>query len=446
MSTSETAAVAIEPAATAEPAVVVTKRSPRLWNLSFYLLWQGQLISALGDAVYAIALGFWVLDKTGSTAIMGTLMAASSLPRVAIAPFAGVLVDRADRKWMLVAMDAIRGLAVVLVGVAALSGRLEVWMVMAAGVIISAASAFFNPAVASALPDIVPSGSILQANSAFALLQTGSGVLGSAAGGFLYQLLGAPLMFLANGISYVVAAVASVPIRVPKVQFENTELAAAAPVGQSSFLRDLKAGLGFVWQYRGIRNLLFTAAGLNFFAVVGMTLLLPLFQRTPGLGSGGYGIMTAALTGGMFVGFLLTSMRQIAYGRRFLVFFVSGVGSMALATLMPVWLNVAVMSALAAGFGLANAVTNSFISAVLQSAVPQHLRGKVFSLVGTIAGGLTPLAFALAGGLAEILPLRGLIAAAFGVTMLCFIPMAFSAPTRRLINYDPAKSTLEEIR
>jgi len=433
MATSEpTVTASLEPVA-----IVAASPKPRLWNTSFYLLWQGQLISALGDAVYAIALGFWVLDKTGSTAIMGTLMAASSLPRVAIAPFAGVVVDRIDRKWMLVAMDALRGIAVVLVGVAALSGRLEVWMVMAAGVTISAASAFFNPAVGSALPDIVPSGSILQANSAFALLQTGSGVLGSAAGGFLYQLLGAPLMFLANGISYLVAAVASVPIRVPRVRHETTEF---------RFLRDLKAGLGFVWQYRGIRNLLLTAAGLNFFAVVGMTLLLPLFQRTPGLGSGGYGIMTAALTGGMFVGFLLTSMRQITYGRRFLVFFASGVGSMALAVLLPIWLNVAVMSALAAGFGLANAVTNSFISATLQSAVPQHLRGKVFSLVGTIAGGLTPVAFALAGGLAEVLPLRALIAAAFGVTMLCFIPLAFSAPTRRLINYDPAKSTLEEIR
>ncbi len=410
---------------------------PRLWNLSFYLLWQGQLVSALGDAVYAIALGFWVLDKTGSTAIMGTLMALSSLPRVAIAPFAGVLVDRSDRKWMLVAMDAVRGLAVVLVGVAALSGRLEVWMVMAAGVVISAASAFFNPAVGSTIPDIVPSSSILQANSAFALLQTGSGVLGSAAGGFLYQLLGAPLMFLANGISYVIAAVASVPIRVPRVRHEP---------GAFRFFQDMKSGFVFVWQYRGIRNLLLTAAGLNFFAVVGMTLLLPLFQRTPGLGSGGYGIMAAALTGGMFLGFLLTSMRQIAYRRRFLLFFASGAGSMACAAMIPAWLSVPVMAALAAGFGLANAVTNSFISATLQSAVPQNLRGKVFSLVGTIAGGLTPIAFGVAGGLAEAFPLRWLIAASFIVTMFCFVPLAFSRPTRRLINFDPSTDTLEAIR
>lgn len=432
MATSEPTMTAGVPFAEAAPVA-----KPRLWNANFYLLWQGQLISALGDAVYAIALGFWVLNKTGSTAVMGTLMAASSLPRVAIAPFAGVLVDRADRKWILVAMDAVRGLAVVLVGVAAFSGQLEVWMVLVAGIVISLASAFFNPAVGSAMPDLVPKGSIVQANSAFALLQTGSGVLGNAAGGFLFQLLGAPLMFLANGISYLVAAAASLPIRVPKVRHETPEF---------RFFRDLKTGVAFVWQYRGIRNMVLTAAALNFFAVVGITLFLPLFQRTPGLGSGGYGIVMAALTGGMFAGFLFTSARKIAYRRRFSIFFACGIFSMAGAALMPAWLNVPLMAVLGAAFGAANAVVNSFLSASLATAVPQSLRGKVFSFIGTIAGGLTPLAFAAGGALAEVLPLRPLIASAFAITLLCFAPLAFSPPTRRLINFNPEADTLEAIR
>jgi len=148
----------------------------------------------------------------------------------------------------------------------------------------------------------------------------------------------------------------------------------------------------------------------------------------------------------MFAGFLLTSMRHIAYERRFPVFVLCGVLSMVCAAALPAWLNVPVMAALAAGFGLGNAVVNSFLNATLQSAVPQHLRGKVFSLIGTIAGGLTPIAFAAAGGLAEVLPLRELIAAAFVVTMLCFVVPTFSPPTRRLINYDPATGTLEDIR
>jgi len=429
--------VSVEPAAELGVEARAVRTEPRLWNLNFFLLWQGQLISALGDAVYAIALGFWVLNKTGSTALMGTLMAVSTLPRIVIAPFAGVLVDRTSRKWIIVLMDALRGVAVVLVAIAAYSGLLEVWMVFAAGIIISAGSAFFGPAVGSAIPDIVPARSIVQANSAFAMLQTGSGVVGSAAGGFLFGLLGAPLMFLANGISYLFAALATMPIRVPAVRHAVSEF---------KFFRDLATGLRFTWQYRGIRYMILTAAALNFFAVIGIMLLLPLFQRTPGLGSGPYGVLMAGMTGGMFAGFLLTSVVRFDYSRRFLVFYLCGMASMGLAALVPVWLNLVPMVALVVLFGAMNAVVNSFLSATMQTAVPQDLRGKVFSLVGTVAGGLTPIAFAAGGALAEVLPLRVLMSASFLVTLICFAPLAFSAQVRRLINFEPGVNSLEDIR
>ena len=97
-------------------------------KLNFFLLWQGQLVSALGDVAYELALGFWILAVTGSTALMGSLMAASAIPRVVLSPFAGVWVDRINRKWILVFMDALRGVAVVFVGISALLGWIKVWM------------------------------------------------------------------------------------------------------------------------------------------------------------------------------------------------------------------------------------------------------------------------------------------------------------------------------
>ena len=106
-------------------------KKSKLWNINFLLLWQGQFVSAVGDVAYEIALGFWILAVTGSTGLMGTLLAASTIPRVLLAPFAGVLVDRTDRKWLLVLMDAIRGAVVVLIGIIALTGHAAVWMVFA---------------------------------------------------------------------------------------------------------------------------------------------------------------------------------------------------------------------------------------------------------------------------------------------------------------------------
>jgi MFS family permease len=74
----------------------------RLWTSGFVILWQSQLVSTVGDAIYGIALGFWVLSATGSTALMGALMAASTLPGVLIAPVAGVLIDRTAKKRLLI--------------------------------------------------------------------------------------------------------------------------------------------------------------------------------------------------------------------------------------------------------------------------------------------------------------------------------------------------------
>jgi len=183
---------------------------PKLWNMNFFLLWQGQFVSAMGDVAYSIALGFWVLSKTGSTALMGTLMAASSLPRMLISPFAGVVVDRSDRKWLLVAMDVIRGVFVVFVGVGSYLGFIQVWMVFVAGVVIGACGAFFNPAVSSVIPDIVDARRIVQANSVFSIVQTASGIVGSSAGGILFKLLGASFMFL---LLFLMVNVSSILIR-----------------------------------------------------------------------------------------------------------------------------------------------------------------------------------------------------------------------------------------
>lgn len=80
----------------------------KLWTSGFLILWQGQLVSTIGDMAYSIALGFWVLAVTGSTALMGGLMAASTLQGVLASPFAGVLIDRQDRKKLLILADLLR--------------------------------------------------------------------------------------------------------------------------------------------------------------------------------------------------------------------------------------------------------------------------------------------------------------------------------------------------
>jgi len=407
-----------------------------LWNRNFLLLWQGQLVSSLGDNFYAIALGFWVLEKTGSTGLMGTLMAVSTLPRVLISPFAGVWVDRSERKSLLIAMDVIRGIASGGVGLAAFAGHLEVWMVFAAGIILSICGSFFGPAVSSTMPDIVPPEKIVQANSVFSLAYNGTGIIGTAGGGFLYQALKAPLLFLSDGLSYIFSAAAILFMRIPGVKHQAHKL---------SFFADLKGGLLFVKGFNGLKYSFVIFGVLNFFANIGFFLVLPMFQKIPSLGAAKYGIVMGILTGGSFLGYLLASTIDIPVKRRFAVFYAGALVSAACMALFPVRVNMIYMSVMAVLIGLSIAVVNALISAVMQITVPAEMRGKVFGLLGTMAGSLTPLAFAAGGWLGELFPLRPLMSGCFILTFGAFFVLIFVPSVIRFFNFDPTKQKLEEI-
>ncbi len=413
------------------------KNNAKLWNLNFFLLWQGRLVSVVGDIVYEIALGFWILAVTGSTTLMGTLMAATVLPRVIISPFAGVWVDRSDRKWLLVWMDLIRGVLVVLVGIAAITGVIQIWMVFVTGVILGICGAFFGTAVGSSIPDIVPKTHIVKANSAFSLVSTGAGIVGNSAGGFSYQLLGAPLMFLFNGVSYMISGFAEIFVKIPRIRHREKK---------PRFFEDLKSGFSYAWNEKGIRYLMLIATVLNFFASMGFVLLIPLFQRTEYLGPGRYGVLMGVFAGGLFLGFSLTSAINIKPSHRFAVFFWCGIVFSAMFAIVPLYLYFPLMLVLVFIAGITNAILNSFLSSILQLTVPQDKRGKVFGLLETASQGLVPLSFAVGGILAGFIPLMPLISICFLITLFSFTPMSFMPDIIRFINVDirdekPAEST-----
>jgi len=393
----------------------------KLWNMNFFLLWQGQLVSAVGDVIYEIALGFWVLAVTGSTGLMGALMAASTVPRVLIAPFAGVLVDRSDRKWLLVVMDAARGVAVVAVAVAAYLGALEIWMVFCAGIIIGAGAAFFNPAIGSSVPDIVARENIVQANSFFSMIRAGSGILGNTGGGFLYAFLGAPLMFLVNGVSYLFSAVTELFIRIPKIVHERKE---------SHFFADLQEGFRFVWHNTGLRFLMLSAGVINFLAFIAIVLMIPLFRRTDFLGPARYGITMALFTGGMILGMATTAAFRIPSHRRVLYFGFGTVVFVGALAIFPLWNSFAPILVCVAVGGYANAVVNVLIQSVIQLAVPQTLRGKVMGLLETLTQGMTPIGMAVGGLLGEFLPIRWVIFGAFAAIGVFIFPQLASKGIR----------------
>lgn len=172
----------------------------KIWNKNYILLLQGQLVSTIGDSLYSIALAFFVLKLTGSTALVGMIMGIVTIPRIILGPFAGTIVDRYNRKMLIVWADLIRGISIVAVSFLAYNDMLKVWMLMAVAVIDGVCATFFNPAMETVMPMVVPEDKLVKANSIFGMGQSAADIIGQTAGGALYKLLGAPMIFLINGI------------------------------------------------------------------------------------------------------------------------------------------------------------------------------------------------------------------------------------------------------
>ncbi len=407
----------------------------KLWTPSLFILWQGQLVSSLGDAAYSIALGFWVLQVTGSTALMGTLMAASTLPGVLMAPFAGVMIDRNNRKKLLIFMDLLRGFSIVLLGVLAYTNIVKIWMVFVAGIILSICGAIFSPGINSSIPDLVPKSKITNANSVFAIVTNGANMLGNVAGGFLFQIIGAPLMFFFNGLSFLFSGISILFVKIPVIEKKK----------EQNFFNDLKDGFSFVWNLKGLRYTLLIAAVSNFFTNIALILILPLFQKTPNLGAGKYGILMACFMGGAFIGFTLTSIINIPVIKKLEIFLISYIISNICLIICVNEGIFIVMAAMIFVAGIFNSIVNVLLIASIQTVTPQEMRGKVLSFVSMVTQGLTPFAMALGGVLGGFMPIRSVMSTCFIIVFLFAIPFAFNEPFKRFINFDYENETVEDL-
>lgn len=405
--------------------------APRSRRLNLALLWQGQLVSSLGDALYRIALGFWILAETGSTAIAGGVIAASTLPRVLLSPLAGAAADRLPRKWILVAADLSCGAAVLWIGVAARGESLELWMVVAASLAVGAGAAFFNPTLEAVLPDLVARGNVVRANAAFALAGTGAALIGSSIGGFAYAAAGASLLFALNGLSFVFSALTELPLKLPPPPRSSRP-----PGGLRGQLRAgaaaVRAVAGLGWLFSASIFASFLMAGLFF-------LLMALCQRRADLGSAAYGLLMGGLSAGAIAGYLLTSAGSAPPRARAAVFFAGGVASGAALAVVPAIPGTAGMVPLLAIAGLGISLSAPLFTTAVQLSVPDADRGTVLGLRFALMTGATPLGVAAAGLASEVVDPAHLIAFAGSGIAAAYLATSRVRSARAVLGVEPGR-------
>lgn len=410
----------------------------RLWNKNFSILWQGQLISDFGNAAFAVALGFWVLEKTktaamptGDTALMALIEALFAIPGVLFGPLAGVVADRFSRKWIIVAADFIRGLLYSLMGAMLFFDVFPFWLIYPLAVLVGVCGSFFGPAISSSVPDIVPKEDLSKANSARSFSSSATQLVGSSLGGLLYSWLKAPLLILINGFSFLYAAATQIFMKIPLVRRDAEK---------KHFIREMVEGAKYTFGSRGIRTIIFTGMFINFLAVIGFILITPLFNSEPALGVTKYGYFMCFEMAGMVAGMLTLSIIKIKAAQRSGLFGASILVMVCALVPLGFLKNAVWMYPLAFIAGTTNSIVNMLLQTIMQATVPAENRGKVFGIMSTVMGGLQPLAMVAGGVIARYAGVRPTMIVSFSILVFAVLPMVFDRNIKKFINTDIAQA------
>lgn len=374
----------------------------KLFTRNFTLLILGQASSLLGNGALRFAVSMYVLDATGSAGTFSLIVALSMLPMIVLSPLGGVLADRADRRRIMVALDALSGLTVLLGALTmALGGG-----VAAVGVLLMALSvlgAFESPTVQACVPQMLSGENVLRGNAAVSQVQAVTSLVTPFLGAAAYSAFGLGSVMLAAAACFFLTALLECFIRLG-----YTPRGAKGGV-LPTVRNDLAESARFLRREQpDVLKLLLLSGAASMFLSGVMVVGYPYLVRTTlGLSSAHYGVAesaagVAAILGSVAAGFM--SVRGAAWMRRMLG--MSGVAVLVAGVGFALGLG-AEFVVLMAAFSLANMACSAFsvcAMTAIQRRTPESMTGKVMAFVYTLSLCAQPLGQLLYGALFDALP------------------------------------------
>lgn len=362
-------------------------------NKNFFLLWTGKIVSQVGDKFYGIALAWWILQKTHSPATMGFFMAASTLPGLLLGPFAGTLIDRWNRKHIIIISDIVRGLLVVVTALLSTWDVLALWHIFLASIIISLASAFFDPTAQAIIPQLVTKDQLSKANALGEMVTAFSTIIGPIFGAMSVSLLGFTWVFLMNGLSYLISAFFECFITFSKTHDSH--------IRQNSLWFEMKEGVKFLF-HRPNLILIISIIGITHLFVGCLMVVLPFLAKELGDNSvQNLGNLEMMLGVGMFLGatYIHRKIKNITKEKNlFYIILLMGVlfASIGVARAM-VGLSLPPYMLLVFLIGTAIANASIYWRSLLQLHTPDTMTGRIFSISSMVGNVSLPLSYGLFG-------------------------------------------------
>ncbi|MCC9597966.1 MULTISPECIES: MFS transporter [unclassified Rubrivivax] len=368
------------------------------WRLRFWVVFGGQSLSLIGSVLTQFVLLWWITDTTGSVSALATAGLAALLPQALLAPLGGTVADRYSRRFVMVAADLVSALCMVVLIVLFTMARVDLVHVYALMAIRSAMQAFQAPAAAASVPMLVPRAMISRVSGVNQAVQ-GLTVVAAAPLGAL--ALGVMPIGWALTIDVVTAVLGVAPLLYFAIPQPRREVDASASLVGSMWM-DFREGAAFVWSSPGWRRIFALLTGVMLVVMPSYTLVPLLVKSHFGGGAQEVALIEGLAGLGMLLGGALVAVMA---PRRHVLWVVLGFGasclSLALTAIVPpglFWIAVIwwTLSGVTYVFG------NAPLTSLLQTGVPVHLQGRVFSLLQAIVGFAAPVGLAVVAPLGQV--------------------------------------------
>ena len=398
----------------------------KLWNKDYILLLQANAISTIGDLMYSVAIGFWVYQKTGSSALMGVMTSISMFVTMFLSPFCGSIVDKCNRKWVMVGIDTLQGVMMLTIGVLAYINALSVPIVLAAAFLAAFGSVFYSPAISTLMLDIIPRDDMVRGQSIHSGISSLIDLVGTAFSGAMVAFLGVPLIVVLNGLSNLYSAMTELFVRVPRtVQQGNS-------VTPRGVLSDSVSAAKSILSDGCMKIFVPCALIINLLAAGPLALILP-FCMEKGFSVDQYGYLISVYSLSSLIAVLLLGAIKLGPRARFWVM------SLGFSLGVPFFVatyfsNNFILTCIFAFFaGFLNCAGNTVFNASMMLALPEENRSAILGFIRSASIGGTALSTLIYGFLGDLFPLHLVFSIGSAISLIPMIYMSFHPRIKKFV-------------
>ncbi|OPJ62377.1 MFS transporter [Clostridium oryzae] len=344
-------------------------------NRNFILLWIGQVISQLGNSLYELAIMWYILQKTGSSMAMGVSVVCYTIPTILFGLVAGVFADRYDKKKIIMFSDLINGIIMLLTCFFIAKDMISIYGLYLIMILTSSVAAMFSPAISSIWPLIVKEEDLTKRNSLSQITNRACTILGPVLSGILLAAFHIWILFLINGISFLIAVLMESFITVPAVNKRKAV--------NEKFFFQMKEGILYITKTRSLLHLVFVGGLIINFFLAPLTIYSAVISKNLQRGSVGLGMLESsvgigALAGGfiIFLGVMKNKYKIAIAGLA-----LEGIGLMGYGMFSNSFYVILVFASV---IGIGVSMASVGISTLFQTLVDKDKMGRVMSALGIL--------------------------------------------------------------